>query len=109
MSRSFSEHFLSDLFSKREEDNVGEELAKVCMTASLPAIHVADILGVSRMTIHHWYRGRPLRNKNLTKARALIKLIAQDLADGNLPIKSPAEAQEYARNAEQIFNKPTIE
>jgi transcriptional regulator with XRE-family HTH domain len=74
---------------------VGVELAQQCIRANLPAKYVAKALGVSRATIHNWFRGSILRGKNEDMALAFIRLVKQDIESGALPAKSVKNAKDY--------------
>jgi hypothetical protein len=47
------------------------------------------------MTIHSWFRGKPLRDKNRQLAEAFIKLVGDDIKAGMLPARSMKQAKEY--------------
>jgi hypothetical protein len=47
------------------------------------------------MTIHSWFRGKPLRDKNRQLAEAFIKLVGDDIKAGALPARSMKQAKEY--------------
>jgi hypothetical protein len=63
--------------------------------ANIPAKYVAEALEVSRMTVFSWFRGKPLRHKNLLKVEVLTDLIESDTAKGVLPAKTTAAAKAY--------------
>lgn len=70
-------------------------LAKACIRANLPAKYVAVALKVTRMTIHNWFRGCPIREKNRKLVEVFTDLVESDMAKGYLPAKHPAEAKAY--------------
>jgi hypothetical protein len=94
MPRGYSQELINSLQSKVVLTD-GQELAQLCMEANLPAIHVAEVLFVSRMTIHSWFRGSPIRQRNMERVVAFKHVIQKDLHDGILPAKSLTEAKEY--------------
>ena len=94
MSRNYSQEFLIDMF-KADPNNLGIALARACVNANLPAKYVAVALGVTRMTVYGWFRGKPFRNKNKEVAEAFIRLVKKDMEDGRLPAKNVADAKLY--------------
>ena len=56
MPKKYSQSFLIEL-GKADNERLGVKLAKACVRADLPIIEVAKVFGVSRMTIHTWFRG----------------------------------------------------
>lgn len=94
MPRSYSEPFLIELY-KSDPNRAGTALALACVRANIPAKYVASVLEVTRMTVFSWFRGKPLRHKNLLKVEALTDLIERDLTEGALPAKNIAEAKTY--------------
>ena len=63
--------------------------------ANLPAKYVAVALGVSRMTVHSWFRGAPLREKNRRLVEVFTDLVESDTAKSLLPAKNMMEAKAY--------------
>jgi hypothetical protein len=94
MPRSYSEAFLIDLH-KANPSRAGTALALACVKANIPAKYVAEALEVTRMTIFSWFRGKPIRDKNLLKVETLTDLIESDTAKGLLPAKNIREAKAY--------------
>ena len=62
MPRSYSSKFLLTL-SKPDAIMDGQLLAKLCVEANLPASYVCKVFGISRMALHTWFRGGPIRHK----------------------------------------------
>jgi hypothetical protein len=94
MARPYSKGYLvalSELDSKR----LGVRLAKLCVKANLPAQYVAEVFGVSRMTIHSWFRGKAIRDKNCTKIENFMVLVREGLHDGDLPVSTLLDAKKY--------------
>jgi DNA-binding transcriptional regulator YiaG len=94
MPRPYSKKFLEELSNARNQ-RVGVLLAQACVKANLPAKYVAKALGVSRATVHNWFRGRILRGKNEEMALAFIRLATKDTEAGVLPVKTVREAKAY--------------
>lgn len=94
MSRTYSEPFLIELH-KANPNRAGTALALACVKANLPAKYVAEALEVTRMTVFSWFRGKPIRHKNLLKVEVLTDLIESDTAKGILPAKNTAAAKAY--------------
>ena len=94
MSRTYSEAFLIELH-KANPHRAGIALALACVKANLPAKYVANALEVTRMTVFSWFRGKPLRHKNLLKVETLTDPIESDTAKGILPAKNTAAAKAY--------------
>lgn len=97
MPRPYGEKFLRDL-SAAQGDDLGRELARVCVTARLPAAYVAMALETTRLTVFHWFRGRQIRAKTRPTVQAFISLVERDLADGILPARTVAEAKRYIKD-----------
>lgn len=94
MPRSYSSRFLLTL-SKPDAVMDGQLLAKVCVEANLPASYVCKVFGISRMALHTWFRGGPIRNKRMDIVNAFISLVNKDLSAGVLPAKNLKEAKAY--------------
>ena len=94
MSRSYSEAFLLELH-RANPNRIGTKLAHACVNANLPAKYVAVAMGVTRMTIYSWFRGKPLRFKNELLAERLIECIEEDTAKEHLPAKNNFGAKAY--------------
>lgn len=95
MPRSYSEELVRHLLSSVPDRTLGEALGTACIAANLPAIYVAKVLEVSRMTIHSWFRGKPIRPANMERAERFYNKLSADLESGTLPVKNLAEAREY--------------
>jgi len=94
MSRSYSQSFLVELH-KANPHRAGTALALACVKANLPAKYVAWALDVTRMTAFSWFRGKPIRHKNLLKVETFTDLVESDTAKGLLPARSIKAAREY--------------
>ena len=71
MARPYSQDFLANLNTLNPE-NLGVQLAKLCVKANLPTLYIARKLGVSRYTIHSWFRGQYIRKTNKVKVEAFM-------------------------------------
>jgi len=94
MPRSYSNGFLLTL-SKEDAVQDGQLLAKVCVEANLPASYVCKVFGISRMALHTWFRGGPIRTKRMDLVNAFIALVNKDLQAGLLPAQNLKEAKAY--------------
>ncbi len=94
MPRSYSNRFLLTL-SKPDAITTGQILAKTCVEANLPASHVCKVFGISRMALHTWFRGGPIRPKRLRTVDAFIGLVEKDTKVGILPARNLKEAKAY--------------
>jgi hypothetical protein len=94
MSRTYSEAFLIELH-KANPNRAGTALALACVKANLPAKYVAVALEVTRMTVFSWFRGKPIRHKNLLRVETFTDLVESDTAKGILPAKNTAAAKAY--------------
>lgn len=94
MSRCYSQELI-DIVKNSNPNMVGTALALACIKANLPANYVASVLNVTRMTIHSWFRGKPLRDKNRQLVEVFTDLVESDTAKGVLPAKSKAAAKKY--------------
>jgi len=73
----------------------GQELAKLCVEANLPASYVCKVFGVSRMALHTWFRGGPIRPKRMQLVDAFMSLVEKDMKAGLLPARNLVEAKNY--------------
>lgn len=94
MPRSYSERLTLHL-NQADPNRTGIALGILCVRANLPATFVAKAFGVTRMTIHSWFRGKPLRDKNRQLVEAFISLVEKDLEAGVLPAPSIKAAKQY--------------
>ena len=94
MPRPYSERFLLDL-NKADPTRIGVQLGKVCVKANLPTSYVAEVFDVSRMSIHSWFRGQYVREKNYEKITKFIELVKLDLDKGTLPAMSMKDAKKF--------------
>ena len=94
MPRPYSERFLLDL-NKADPTRIGVQLGKVCVKANLPTSYVAKAFDVSRMSIHSWFRGQYVREKNYEKIAKFIELVKSSIDKGVLPAMSLKDAKNF--------------
>jgi len=94
MPRFYSERFMIAVH-QLDDERLGVKLAKACIDNNIPATYVAVVMGVSRMTIHSWFRGKPLRDKNATLVKQFINLISEGVSTGSLPAQKMNEAKDF--------------
>ena len=95
MPRPYSEEFIREI-KRADSNNMGILLGKACVEANLPLIQVANILGVSKVSVYYWFRGRGMRESLRGKAQALLDILYKDKAAGILPLNDHKEAKKYA-------------
>ena len=101
MPRPLSPALLQKL--ENAEESLGVSLARLCVKAGLPVLYVSAMLGVSRMTLHTWYRGGNIRAERRSKIETFMRLIDDDIQAGVLPKKRLNETKEYV---EGFLGKP---
>ena len=94
MARPYSERFLLDLH-KADPTRIGVQLGKVCVKANLPTSYVAEVFDVSRMSIHNWFRGQYVREKNYERITKFINHVDKALERGILPAPTMKVAKNY--------------
>lgn len=96
MPRTYSEKFLRELHSNENVTNdLGIDLAKLCVKANLPMAYVAKALRVTKLTVFHWFRGRQIRDVRRRDVYRFMAVIEQDLYQGKLPARTMVEAKRY--------------
>ena len=83
MPRTYSEPFLIGLH-KENPHRTGIALALACVKANLPAKYVAEALEVSRMTVFGWFRGKPIRHKNMLDRKS-TRLNSSHVSESRMP------------------------
>jgi hypothetical protein len=94
MARPYSEQFLLDLH-RADPTRIGVQLGKVCVKANLPTTYVAKTFNVSRMSIHSWFRGQYVRDKNYQRISKFIEHVNSALETGVLPAPDMKIAKNY--------------
>lgn len=98
MPRGYTAEFIKELDTKTVKDGIQILLAKRCVKAKIHTTIVAKLMKVTRMTVHNWFRGKPMNEDKIPTAQALIKIIDEDLAKGVLPIKDYKSSIEYYKS-----------
>jgi len=102
MPRPYSEKFLLGLH-RSDSTRIGVQLAKACVKANLPAKYLADALGVTRITVYGWFRGKPLRDKNQQYVETIVEQLEADIESLKLPVKSNYEAKKYLEELSEKY------
>ena len=95
MPKSYSPEYIEMLDAVVMPDNLGIVLAKACVKANIPLKLVAKALGVSRMSVHTWFRGGEIRQGRKQLIVAFLKVVEEDTARGVLPLADFKSAKEY--------------
>ena len=94
MARPYSEQFLLSL-QKADPTRIGVQLGRICVKANLPTTYVAEAFNVSRMSIHSWFRGQYVREKNYERITKFIELVNKGLDRGVLPASTSSDARDF--------------
>jgi len=97
MSRPYSDKLLAEL-NKTESDSVGVRLAKITVELNLPMTHLANGLGVSRWTLHKWFRGEAIAKKYKPKVEHVYENILFFRKSGMLPTTTRKESINFVKN-----------
>lgn len=95
MPKSYSPEYIKMLDAVVMPDNLGIVLAKACVKANIPLKLVAKALGVSRMSVHTWFRGGEIRQGRKQLIVTFLKVVEEDTARGVLPLADFKSAKEY--------------
>ena len=60
--------------SEFNDKRLGVQFGKLCIQANLPPSMIAKALHVSRMSVYNWFKGNPLRGKNISKIERAIDI-----------------------------------
>ena len=102
MAKSYSEKYLLSL-NDLNEKRIGVQFGKLCVKANLPPSMIADAMGVSRMSVYNWFRGKVVNQKNVEKVERFMDIIEYNLDKGALPVLSTSQARNFV--IEKIINK----
>jgi AcrR family transcriptional regulator len=69
------------------------QLGRLCVKANLPPKLIASALGVSRMSVYSWFRGKPIRDRNIDKVEKLMDVINEYFEAQQLPVSSTIDAK----------------
>jgi len=97
MARPYSEQFLINL-QKADPTRIGVQLGKICVKANLPTTYVAEAFNVSRMSIHSWFRGQYVREKNYERITKFIELVNKGIDKGILPAVTSTDAKDFIQS-----------
>ena len=97
MARPYSDKFLLGL-NHADSNHLGVQLAKVCVKSNLPTMYVAESFNVSRMSIHNWFRGKPIRKKHQKLILEFMDKVKLDVESDILPANNLASARLYTHN-----------
>jgi len=92
----FTERYLRDLYSFNNK-RLGVQFGQLCVKANLPPSEVAKVLGVSRMTLYNWFKGKALRSKNIERIETLTEIINNNFELNTLPVQSHKQAKEFIK------------
>jgi hypothetical protein len=92
MAKCYSEKFLLSLNGLNEK-KLGVQFGRLCVKANLPPKLIAYALGVSRMSVYSWFRGKPIRERNIDKVEKLIDILGGYFEAGQLPVPSTIDAK----------------
>lgn len=102
MSAKYSDEFIRSVLGASSTSPLGTRLARLCVEVGFPAVYVAQVLGVSRMTLHSWFRGGKIRMAKVEKIQMFMQLIREDITRGRLPAKNAADAKEYLQEMTDV-------
>jgi len=94
MPRPYGEKFLLWLY-QQEGGTLEMRLAKTCVEANLPMSYVAAAIGVSKISIFKWFRGRKINSSNQRMVEVFLDLVQKDTEAGVLPAQSIRHAKHY--------------
>ena len=94
MARPYSQDFIASLHTL-DPEHIGVQMAKLCVEANLPTLYISRKLGVSRWTVHCWFRGQDIRDKNKIRVNKLIEEVNKGFSNGHLPAPTLSIAQQY--------------
>lgn len=57
MPIGYSRRFVEEV-SRADADKLGVRLGVECILSDVPVVHIAKELGVSRVTVYSWFRGK---------------------------------------------------
>jgi|TARA_R110000803_G_C11988871_1_gene321654 predicted transcriptional regulator len=84
--------------SEFNDKRLGVQFGKLCIQANLPPSMIAKALHVSRMSVYNWFKGNPLRGKNISKIERAIDIIEKHLELHTLPAQTVVQAKEFIYN-----------
>jgi len=99
MPRSYSEKFIREITADENiGGNLGRELAKLCIHSNIPMPCIAKALGVTRLTVFNWFRGKAINERRHLAVHSLMASIKWGLSRGELPAKNLAHARQFVES-----------
>ena len=95
MPKKISQQYIARI-DQLDDEKYGVRLAKASIAADIPMSYLAKVFGVSRMTIHSWFRGSPIRENNVIKIKKFLSILKQQWEfndDNYLPVKNTQQAK----------------
>lgn len=95
MPKKISQQYIATI-DQLDDEKYGVRLAKASIAAEIPMSYLAKVFGVSRMTMHSWFRGSPIRENNIIKIKKFLAILNQqwESKDNNyLPVKNNKQAK----------------
>jgi hypothetical protein len=98
MPRNYSAELKSYLWKLQpHQETLGNRLGKACVKANLPATYVAKALDVSHTTLHNWFRGTGVREKNYKSVYQFVEAVEHGIENNTLPAYSLKKAKQFIR------------
>ena len=94
----YSDGLTRSVLASTDSSPLGVQLGRLCIETNLPAAYVAQVLGVSRMSLHTWFRGGKIRTAKVEKILVFMKLVKEDKGLGVLPAKDNEAARAYLQD-----------
>jgi hypothetical protein len=96
MPRPYSEEFMR-FINTTGSSSLGIRLGRACVRANLPLVYVARALGISKVTLFNWFRGRGMRESMRDRVEVFLEVVERDLEANILPTGSYEEAGRYIK------------
>jgi flagella basal body P-ring formation protein FlgA len=102
MAKSYTDKYLLSL-NNLNEKRTGVQFGKLCVKANLPPSMIADALGVSRMSVYNWFKGKVINQKNIEKVERCMEIIEFNLNTDKLPATNTFSARTFI--IDNVINK----
>ena len=76
MPRGYSVKFTEEV-NKADQTKLGVRLGQVCINHDIPVSNVAEYIGVSRMTVYGWFKGKGVAKSRVAKVEELLDKLLQ--------------------------------
>lgn len=74
-TRGYTAAFVAEV-NAAPSDQIGVQLARICIAQDIPVVRVAEFLGMTRATIYSWFRGRTrVPPKHLSRVQEFIRTL----------------------------------